>query len=343
MDASTSPFGWKGNAPALGILAVASAIVAIVLGSSLSSAAYKIGKDQEDQRKFVVKYSPLEAYEERIVYTMNYVQHSSAVNDVVFLGDSSCLHGINVQAFEEASGLRAFNVAGADWLGWKGYLLTLEQYIAHHPSPKAVVICLAPYAFHDRIRPYETRFVWSFGSGAEEDRPKHRVDFLYYTAEGIRMSCADWNDSIYSAFNDNFKANHFAIEPQRYKELNIDQKGSIGLKGITDKAHYIFPIVVSEQPRRCMDELCGICATNDIKMIIMIMPFRPGAMTKSLEPVRSYLNEIRSTWKNVIVLDSRSLNYPKELFYDNVHLNIYGAAEMSKHLGDEVNKLMGTH
>ena len=60
--------------------------------------------------------------------------------DVVFAGDSSCLMGVQADAFEGLTGLRTRNLATMGWLGLQGQADVVRIALEHAPAPRLVVV-----------------------------------------------------------------------------------------------------------------------------------------------------------------------------------------------------------
>jgi hypothetical protein len=100
-------------------------------------------------------------------YAMDYAVHSQEKNDVVFIGDSTCVAEIEPTLFEQRTGLRAYNLGVAGALGYDGYEILLQAYLEHHPKPQIIAFCLHPSALSVQSEPrwVGDRFANIYGSG----------------------------------------------------------------------------------------------------------------------------------------------------------------------------------
>jgi hypothetical protein len=82
---------------------------------------------------------------ERVVAeVMDYAINSTESNDVIAIGDSTCLFGFMAEVFTQRTGLRAHNLGLVAPLGVSAYRVCLERYLDHHPKPKLILLCVSP-------------------------------------------------------------------------------------------------------------------------------------------------------------------------------------------------------
>ncbi len=105
-----------------------------------------------------------------MTYPMDYARNSSEANDVIFVGDSTCLRDVDPGQFERLTGLRAFNLGTIGPAGSSTLFIITRTYLAHHPAPRAIVVCMTPLAFgpvaEKDLVDLPVRFEESFGDSA---------------------------------------------------------------------------------------------------------------------------------------------------------------------------------
>jgi len=161
---------WNGVIPAL--IMLATACISISVASGL---LYSIGKQEEGSREFIPAYTRPNDNVLWTMYTMSYIQESSEKNDILFLGDSACLIGVDAARIERATGRRVFNMGAANLsvIGWDGLLIAFEQYLAHHPNPKILILCIGSRSyrkFDEAFQGSREKFISTFGSERDKDR-----------------------------------------------------------------------------------------------------------------------------------------------------------------------------
>ena len=132
--------------------------------------------------------------------SMGYDKTSSAANDVVFFGGSTCLCGIQVEQFETDTHLCAYNLGTIGMLGGEGYYLIFKSYLEHHPPPRVAVFCILPreagpyrqYRIQKkhssaRAGSVAERFFWCYGADGDYPRPTHANALQYYVSQGMLM------------------------------------------------------------------------------------------------------------------------------------------------------------
>ncbi|MEI7493801.1 MAG: hypothetical protein WCJ92_04295 [Alphaproteobacteria bacterium] len=70
--------------------------------------------------------------------------HVNQNNDVIFVGDSSCLMGVSPKIIEEETGLKVLNLATYGGSGIIGYEAILRKYLKFNSPPKLIVYYISP-------------------------------------------------------------------------------------------------------------------------------------------------------------------------------------------------------
>jgi hypothetical protein len=103
-----------------------------------------VGANYEGQLRLLEPYRPPNADEAVVLIPVDYALNSNEANDVLFIGDSTCRCGVDSKRFTKLTGLTAYNLGTAGSTGIWGNYITLNLYLAHHPVPRAVVLCISP-------------------------------------------------------------------------------------------------------------------------------------------------------------------------------------------------------
>ena len=78
---------------------------------------------------------------------VEFILDESSQVDLLIVGDSSGLMGIDANLLERKTGLQTYNLGTTALLGIEGNLYLLEQYIEKHAAPKIVLFHTAPEAW----------------------------------------------------------------------------------------------------------------------------------------------------------------------------------------------------
>jgi hypothetical protein len=127
---------WKGVLPLLCVAAVLP-----VAAAAFFAATHVLAVRAWDHGEFI----PTDQFVESVVIAaMDYAISSTEANDVIAVGDSTCLFGFMPEVFTKRTGLRAHNLGLVGPLGVSAYRVCLERYLDHHPKPKLILLCVAP-------------------------------------------------------------------------------------------------------------------------------------------------------------------------------------------------------
>lgn len=158
-DSAQSEVWRKSLLPVLLLLATVGAIEGL---------AYSFRESANSARSFVPP-GQLPNLEESIVQAkINFAAHNTDKIDLVVLGDSSGLMGVDAKLLSEETGLSTYNLCTIGWIGVEGHLILLEEFIAVHGRPSVVVYHFAPDAMRRQSSSvgevgYLSRLKWVLG------------------------------------------------------------------------------------------------------------------------------------------------------------------------------------
>jgi WD40 repeat protein len=157
-------------------------MVITALGVIIPVFAY-VGTQSETDLRFLEPGRAPTFDEAIIALPIEYAIHSNEYNDVIVLGDSTGRYCFNPKHFEELSGLKACNLSQMGKAGPIGFYLVAWAYLRHHPKPKAIFLCLSPFAFQVGAKQtgglLATRFLANYGPEAPGIIPFYKsVDFF---------------------------------------------------------------------------------------------------------------------------------------------------------------------
>ncbi len=142
MSSSTSNSSRSSFSPPWGLLlsvAVVLAVEAVIFARSSATAP------PEQQRPFYT-FDRVPTFEESIVQgQIDFCRNNRQPQDVLLLGDSSCLMGLRPKLIVQQTGRNAWNIGTLSWLQIEGHLELLKLYVEHHGPPRLVVYHVSPY------------------------------------------------------------------------------------------------------------------------------------------------------------------------------------------------------
>jgi len=145
---------WHRTGPCLAVLAT----VAIAF-AGVTIPAYRLGEQCAEERRFFPSYRVPSQFEAFASCGMDYAANSAEANDVVFIGDSTCLTGVRTRQFEQLTGLSAYNLGTVFAIQIDGYILALAN--VPRASPGTPTGSALPSANRDRTATGSSRAVSS--------------------------------------------------------------------------------------------------------------------------------------------------------------------------------------
>ncbi len=332
---------WCRVGPSLLVLATVALSTPLVVAP-----IFVVGKKYEDEKRFLMNYRPPNDHEVFLAVKMDYVRNCDEANDVLFLGDSSCYAGIRPGQFEQATGLKAYNLGLPGLIDSEGFALVLRSYLAHHPKPRLVVACFHPWTLDKTSYAPELRdhFLWCYGSGTEAARPPHQDGLGFYARQGawnlfgeltggVNRRCTE---TIQGQIRDGdtYRARQHLIEDQR-GFFEFPPGAMVGLdrpRGIPDA-----PYAVNAAHRAGFRTLARICKDNGINLLIRLMPVFAAEAPQNHDTLLAWCRELKNEDPDVIFGEPAVLLFGRPLLWDKRHCNPEGAEKLTALLADEVS------
>ena len=120
--------------------------------------------------------------EESIVQAkLDFIDEDKQKVDLVVLGDSSGLMGVDATLLAKQTGLSTYNLCTIGWLGVEGHVMLLREFMAKHGVPAVVVYHFAPSTMSITEKRLEevkdlTRLKWTLGL----EEPSYLLPSLKY-------------------------------------------------------------------------------------------------------------------------------------------------------------------
>jgi hypothetical protein len=340
---------WRRIRPTLIVLA---AIVGCA--SVFVTAAAYIGANCET----FMKVSRRPTSEEAIAaIPIEYAMTSKEYNDVVFFGDSAPLCAIDPIYFEKLTGLKAYNLASFRPVSINGFLLTAQAYLANHPPPRLVVLCVSPEVpgGTDVERVFARRFVRSYGrhvagaspavgeivnSVTQEDRIdeviKRGVSIArdYFAQFTIPRGHNLHDDLLDGSTEDTFNTLARKLHESRGY---VKPKATHGPpnKPVYPGVHF----AIRPEWDRDVRALIGLTDAVGARLMVRLAPARTDAAEENFDAISSGLRDLQKEFPRVIV-DAEVHYYEPALCCDLWHMNGDGGKKFTRLLADDVRSAM---
>jgi hypothetical protein len=305
--------------------------------------AYRLGKRSEDERQFLRTYRAPSDIEAHLFCSPQYAAKSDESNDILFLGASTCLGGVQTRQFERLTGLSAYNLGVNAVLGIDGYLVLLRTYLEHHPAPRAVVLCVAPRQvgtdgkFDPALTRLKERFLWCYGKENEFPRPAYAEPTRYYKPTPNLAGLS------YSSLKQQFSENRGFFPTGGSKALHSstrrDQSITYGPAG--EGATDVDPYPVSRSFDEGVRALAQLTASRHIWLMVRLSPVLPSANEEHFDRVKAWFDLLEADYPNVVCDRPEVMIYSPEYFSDFFsHLNARGAEKFTASLAPRVTQLL---
>ncbi len=119
-------------------------ICTVLIAVTIESIAY-VNLERSSEKTDLHEMNQIPQISHTIVQAkIEFILQKESNVDLLIVGDSSGLMGVEAKLLEEETGYRTFNLGTLGWLGVAGHRFLLEQYIKRHGVPKVVLFHSAP-------------------------------------------------------------------------------------------------------------------------------------------------------------------------------------------------------
>jgi hypothetical protein len=319
------------------MLVVTSLVSTVIV---ISTASYCVGRRIDPETRFLEPDRPPTLNEAVVAFAVEYALQSDEANDVIFLGDSTCAFDIDPVLFGRLTGLRAYNLGTMGVIGPTAYRITLQAYLAHHPKPRLVVLCLFPFVGEIevlyRFGDVAPRFIENYGPEVADAVPFH-TGILYFIKRG-GASLRTTRDCRSEVLTYRESETYYSL-----KQKVFAGRGFQRLPGEHGEAKEIArpgpPKLVREEWDQGVRRIAEECEKAGVPLLIRFTPvpesFTDARDFSQLERWTSSLQKAYPTTVRVVPPVPLT-SYPPPLVYDNVHLNSAGVAQFMPLLAKEV-------
>jgi WD40 repeat protein len=287
-----------------------------------------------------------------IALPIEYALHSDEYNDVIVLGDSTGRYCFNPQHFEELSGMKAYNLSQMGKAGPMGFYLVAGAYLRHHPKPKAIFLCLSPFAFQvgtkQKAGLVASRFLANYGPEVPGFVPFYKsVEF--FAKRGTLQTWRTVQLALGSRLVDPRDLPMFSKRKtdETYHEFQTrlaEGRGywvPVELRG----PGWNYPQGWPDQPVKVNDEwddavkkLAELCERYKVPLLFRLTPIR-----KDYKDTYDYSEVVRWTdtlrgYHHMTVIDPTLDFWDLDWHWDVIHLNGPGAKRFSSSLHNQLNE-----
>jgi hypothetical protein len=318
---------------ALGISAVT---IAVLTGSTFATAAF-----MDRDLRFLDPYRDPSIDEAMVLCPMEYAVGCDKSNDVIFLGGSSCRCGIDPGQLP----LSGYNLGSHADLQPRAILMTLRGYLAHHPAPKVVALCMSPISFDFRDDDewavgMTERFVAAYGMPLGE-----RVSRLDTVERLVRRGFGE----LVTRGKPDLRSIH--LRGQESETL-------LSYRAKVASGHGFFPIgnghnpdctlpsigldfVISPQWSRLIADIDHECAARSCRALVFFTPIAHElASRRDMSAADRWLQEITADNPRVVVRGNAIWSMGDDLMFDAVHLNARGVARFMPIVAKDVQVVL---
>lgn len=263
--------------------------------------------------------------------------------DLLFLGSSHFLSGINPAVFDSITGSNSFNIAGVGLRPGSGYI-ALKEVLSQH-KPKVVVLDI----FHRTFIGSSFNHLYNFGY---VDLEGQKLDFFKSELaldEQVRVLLPTYT------YRSHFPGARilFGIKKKmkNWKELTykgyVPHQNTITAEELAKNEfkNYLFkPKAISEKNIEYLEKMVKLCEEQGIQMIWTTTPLPVTCLEdiRNKEAIDEYFNTLASKYQvpyiNYNDLEVRAPISLKDLedYNDDDHLNVLGAQKMCADLATRI-------
>jgi len=342
---------------------------ALVMPLLLCASFCGLGANYQGQLGLLEPYRAPTIDEATAVIPIEYAIDEHEPNDVVFVGDSTCRTGLDPRLFQKLSGLTAYNLGSSGRLSIWGQFATLTAYLAHHPAPRAVVLCMSPVDVLQIQRAPEgspaaaptvvettaatlyERFLRIYGT------PNFRRGILadgtsslrYFINRGMSIAQGQLAACVSGQAHDRLDDPLHGYESETYRTLRDKMRQSRGFfrlpKTHGDAAGVLDALAEPHSVNSWMDDgvraFAGLAQTHGFRLVIRLGPLSRDQAPWDSECIPAWLTRLEGEFPQVWVSRPEILWYDRQVCWDCIHLNAGGVKLFTGATARDVINLIG--
>ncbi len=319
--------GEGGLAPTLAVMATMLAVCAALIGAAHMATRGLVGEDV-----FLKNYRYPFWEESMLYHKLEYVTRSHEPNDVLFLGDSSCLTNLDPIRFQEVSGLSAYNAGILGYIEIDGHLQVLRDYLRAHPRPRLIIYTILPgelTASHHPNEGFKERFIWSYGPEMRAERGWTRWPLDFRLREELRTFVGLLSGGRKRYFKTNVVP---GMNHDQVGELLARTKGYYGMDLHRAKRVDVETLVVGAEQGKALHELADFARQEKLPLVMRLAPLTPQPRPAEQTPLARWFDAFQAEYPEIDVEKPLLVFYPYDRFSDPSHLRPSGVKDFSERL-----------
>jgi hypothetical protein len=296
-----------------------------------------------------------------LTFVGEYAVRSHEANDVIFLGDSACRFDIDPLSFESRTGLRAYNLGTFGTSGPKILAVIAKSYLANHPRPRVIVLCLSPISLRYEVKQQAGSVQWRFDQvyGSRGERP-HAPDarsVVDSIGHAMRRGAGLVADAVGTLGRveapDALNGPLIGMPEATFSSLGDTVRAKRGRWALTGQQNLANAppefsqarnrIFVSPDWDRGLDEIAELCESQRIPLVFRVAPLRPDGRLRFDFSQSERCIEAAGSRNPSVVLKRPVLSYcDGSQCWDAMHLNDKGAEQFTTIVARDVEDALGT-
>jgi hypothetical protein len=334
---SRRPTGYR-RCPEIGV-SVSVLGIALAMALALGGVPYLRGRTLDPSERFFLEAGrPPSGGEGAMAACMEYALFSNEANDVIFVGDSACWNAVDPIRLRRLTGLQAYNLS-LPGIGAHSCPLTVRGYLARHPKPKAVVLCLSPLGLEIDSGPWANAL--------------HRLHIYY----GLELGGVPLSESVAYLVRSGVRRlvgfpDYRGVQlggvpgPLTYftqQPAIVAARGFYGRRGRSPLQ--ISPgkngVLIREDWDRGIHEVADLCDAAGVRLLILFAPLESQYQTaRDFGRLDRWGRELEQTHRALKLQRPLIVPYEQNLMNDAIHVNIAGAEKFAPIVAKAVQQVL---
>ncbi|MFI5351166.1 MAG: hypothetical protein ACHQ2Z_16600 [Elusimicrobiota bacterium] len=309
--------------------------VCLAAGLAAAAAAHWTTRSLVNEGVFLKNYRPVFWEESLLYHKMDYVLTTSESNDVLLLGDSTCLMDLDTLRLTRATGRTAYNLGTLGSLGSDGHLQILRDYLRRHPKPRFLVYTIWPAeltAGSHADEGVKDRFIWTYGPELRAERGLKRWPLDFRLREELRTMAGLVAERRTRPFEREVAP---GITHARLGELLRERRGFFERTTAIAVEAYAGDLRVEPVLGARFEELLSFADAQGLRVLVRLAPMPAGISDARKEELADWFARLK-TGPNVIVARPLVLEFPPSEFTDWGHLNASGVRRLTDLVASEL-------
>jgi hypothetical protein len=285
-----------------------------------------------------------------IQWQVTYLLTNREPQDLIFLGDSSCLMGVVPEAFSGDSGLRCWNFGTLGVLTTDGHADLLELYLKGHPTPRTVVYHVSMYPLlltdkeAERIGYLAPLREWLAQERGDDAGPLGELP-----SSRLRRSCRAW---VERHFIRDAERQRFLNEPRgpypsdremaeilrRNRGYIPEQPWTMPLAGLVEAHQDYANPRLNADCRPGLKRMFTMAQEKGFELVVLVLPlpeaFRSESTDAALQQLEQDLHALAADYPRVSFREAAPHYLPNDWYCNLNHLRQPSAVRYSQEMGE---------